>query len=242
MSIATEVERLAENLRNTRQAITEKGGTVASTAGLKDLPDAIASIPSDGGSGVDLLYYASQLSQTFYNVEFPENYAMTLRIKRLKRTYHTFMGATNLKKVKLIIEDKDAVVEFSNMFRECASIEEVDLTECNTSNFNEWSYSFFQTNGLKRILGDLDLSQATIGSYIFFASILEEVRIVPNTINISIRFNSAKLTQASIESIINGLADLTGKDPQTLTLNGVGRNLTEEQKARISAKNWTLAY
>ena len=55
--------------------------------------------------------------------------------------------------------------------------------------------------------------------------------------------NSSKLTTASVQSIIDHLADLTGKTAQTLTLHAtVGGKLTDAQKASITAKNWTLVY
>lgn len=62
------------------------------------------------------------------------------------------------------------------------------------------------------------------------------------SINISF-YHSSKLSDASIQSIINCLADLTGKTTQTLTLHAtVGANLTDTQKAIVTAKNWTLVY
>lgn len=63
-------------------------------------------------------------------------------------------------------------------------------------------------------------------------------------ISISISFsNSSKLSDLSIQNIIDHLADLTGGTAQTLTLHAtVGEKLTDEQKATITAKNWTLVY
>lgn len=54
---------------------------------------------------------------------------------------------------------------------------------------------------------------------------------------------SPLLTSASVDSIIHALKDLTGQTAQTLTFHAtVGGKLTDEQKAAISAKNWTLVY
>lgn len=54
---------------------------------------------------------------------------------------------------------------------------------------------------------------------------------------------SALLDDVSIQNIVDSLADLSGKTAQTLTLHGdVGAKLTDEQKATITAKNWTLVY
>jgi hypothetical protein len=48
---------------------------------------------------------------------------------------------------------------------------------------------------------------------------------------------SSKLTSESVQSIINGLATVT--TAQTLTLNKAIA-LTDEQKATIQTKGWTL--
>ena len=51
-----------------------------------------------------------------------------------------------------------------------------------------------------------------------------------------------KLTNASVQSIIDCLKDLTGATAQTLTLHStVKANLTEEQLATITGKNWSVA-
>ena len=60
--------------------------------------------------------------------------------------------------------------------------------------------------------------------------------------NVSFAY-SPLLDEESRQSIIDCLADLTGKTAQTLTLHAtVGAKLTDAQKATITAKNWTLVY
>ena len=54
---------------------------------------------------------------------------------------------------------------------------------------------------------------------------------------------SPKLTNDSVQSIIDHLKDLTGSTAQTLTLHAdVGAKLTQTQKDAISAKNWNVTY
>lgn len=67
--------------------------------------------------------------------------------------------------------------------------------------------------------------------------------LVEGTIGQSINFSWCPLlSDASVQSIIDCLADLTGQSSQTLTFNGsVKAKLTEEQIATITSKNWTLA-
>ncbi len=73
---------------------------------------------------------------------------------------------------------------------------------------------------------------------------LKELRIKPNTIKINFGIQySPNLSTDTIQSIIDGLANLTGGTAQTLTLHkDVGDKLTDTQKATITAKNWTLVY
>ena len=91
----------------------------------------------------------------------------------------------------------------------------------------------------------IDCSSAT-GSISMFNSTtaLKDMRFVANTIKAS--FNvlpCPNLSTETTQSIIDGLADLTGGTAQTLTLHAtVGGKLTDTQKATITAKNWTLVY
>lgn len=91
----------------------------------------------------------------------------------------------------------------------------------------------------------LDFSSATtiVNPFNYHYS-LKEVRFVETSIPLSISFSySSQLSTETIQSIIDGLADLTGGTAQTLTLHAtVGEKLTDEQKATITAKNWELVY
>lgn len=64
------------------------------------------------------------------------------------------------------------------------------------------------------------------------------------SIDVSIDFSATEvLTDASVQSIIDHLKDLTGATTQKLTFHAtVGGKLTEAQKAAITSKNWTLVY
>lgn len=72
---------------------------------------------------------------------------------------------------------------------------------------------------------------------------LEEIRF-EGVIGRNLRLQwSGKLSDASVQSVIDHLKDLTGATAQTLTFHAdVGAKLTQAQKDAISAKNWTLVY
>lgn len=106
--------------------------------------------------------------------------------------------------------------------------------------------AFYNMPNLKIIDGTpLDLTSSTNNSN-FIAqtcSQLYYVRFVANSIYASIAVQSPALDGESIQSVIDGLADITDGTAQTLTLHAdVGAKLTDEQKATITAKNWTLVY
>ena len=85
--------------------------------------------------------------------------------------------------------------------------------------------------------------QATFPNAFTNCKALENITI-EGTIGANIAFpDSSLLTTTSVQSIIDCLKDLTGATAQTLTFHAtVGAALTAEQKAAITAKNWTLVY
>lgn len=90
----------------------------------------------------------------------------------------------------------------------------------------------------------LDFSSSTNnGNILDNCTNVEEIRIVPNSIKVNTSVVSAKnLSSESVQSLIDALADLTGQTTQTITFHADVKNeLSEEQRAIITSKNWTLA-
>lgn len=72
---------------------------------------------------------------------------------------------------------------------------------------------------------------------------LENITFTNETIRISLVIPSAVLSDESIQSIFDGLANLTGQNSQILTLNKVlEEKITDEQIAYVVSKNWQLAF
>lgn len=67
---------------------------------------------------------------------------------------------------------------------------------------------------------------------------------VEGSIDVNFNLSAAEfLSDESVEKVLACLKDLTGQTTQTLTLHdAVAGRLSDEQKAGITAKNWTLAY
>jgi hypothetical protein len=62
-----------------------------------------------------------------------------------------------------------------------------------------------------------------------------------NGLKVNISLSKTILDRASLRAVINGLADLTGKTQQTLTIDAtLLAKLTEEDIAIATNKNWTI--
>ena len=111
-----------------------------------------------------------------------------------------------------------------------------------------WTSWYMLCNGRPSIVQSLryeDSANVTNTDYAFSGCTgLKRITFVPGCIKASIGFaNSHLLSQDSVESILQGLADLGGAQARTLTFHkNVGEKLTDEQKAAITAKNWILVY
>lgn len=111
----------------------------------------------------------------------------------------------------------------------------------NTSNATSVS-DMFNGSSIESITEPFDFSNVTNANKVFNGcKNLKNIRFVAETIKISLLISECmSLSIESIQSIINGLA--TVSTTQTLTLHAnVKANLTDEQIASITSKNWTLA-
>lgn len=103
---------------------------------------------------------------------------------------------------------------------------------------------FHRLNALEVIDGTpIDLSSCTTQTRMYYLNNLKEIRF-KGSIKTTLRLDeSSMLSDESVQSIINCLADLTGGTAQTLQFHAtVGAKLTDTQKATITAKNWELVY
>lgn len=148
-----------------------------------------------------------------------------------------FVNNHGVKKVILNVPNESQYMQ--STFENAISLEEIVLN-FSTKNIKSYTKTFKSCKGLKKIIGVIDFSFATNTTETFVnCDELEEVTFAPNTLSLSISLgHSSKLSANSVHSIIDGLATVT--TAQTLTLNKA-IVLTDEQKATINAKGWTLA-
>lgn len=88
----------------------------------------------------------------------------------------------------------------------------------------------------------LDLSNQTESRMFTGAPQLKYVRFEKECINITMTFNSSNLlADETVQSIIDGLADLTGQTMQSLDFHSaIVTKLTDEQVMQIISKNWEV--
>ena len=200
-----------------------------------------------GGSGTDVASYLKDLQYSFTGVDFTGNPNVVLSLLNVPRSCaNAFNGSTGVETITL--KSPTGSVPGPTMFSDC-SAKMIDLTDFKIQ-FTTCSNMFSLCKQLTEIKGELDLSLCTNVSNMFRdAGVptipLTEVRFKAGTINLATNMwlNQAdKLSDASIQSIIDGLADLTGSTAQTLTLHAdVKSKLTDGQITTITGKNWTLA-
>ena len=139
---------------------------------------------------------------------------------------------------KVVLNLSDECKNMASVFSQCLILKEAILN-FSTKNITTYVSAFNNCPMLEKIIGVLDFSNSSVGYMFFKCENLEDVTFEPNTLSLSMSLaQSSKLTSESVQSIIDGLA--TVETAQTLTLNSA-IVLTDEQKATINAKGWTLA-
>ena len=248
MSIATEIQRLQTAKADIKTAIEEKGVEVGNGT-IGTYAEKISKI----SSGEDLVKYADNIQFRNLNLFEKEEVILNLdNIGDLTNLCSAKVGAEyNNKTVKRItVNCPNQVTSMNFAFGTSGyydmTLEHITLN-VDTSKCTDWGQTFLKVGALKIIDGTpLNFSLINYDTSRTFSATdgLEEVRFVENSIVRNISFSdSANLSNDTVESVINGLADLTGKTTKTLTFHAtVGAKLTDTQKATITAKNWTLAY
>lgn len=147
-------------------------------------------------------------------------------------TQITFQNNPTVEHIELDMRTKTSMAGFA---WNCQSLETVKLK--NTNKVTDWIYAFRGCPNLTSI-EMLDFSSATSINTLAFVEIpkVSNFKVVPETIKASINIQAGALTHESKQSIVDGLAYVSSA--KTLTIHG---ELTDEQKAAINEKGWTLA-
>ena len=208
------------------------------------------------GGGENLLDYARNINGIFNGANFGGGKDVVLDVgakavsaPAVNCLQGVFLYTKGVKTIKLIYRAPAGSSNFNDTFGNATGdneLELIDISETiNRITITAMSGTFRGRRGLKTVLGEIDASAVTGFKNCFnTCSSLETIRFKSGTIKVEISFAECpSFSNDTIQSIIDGLADLTGGTAQTLTLHAtVGAKLTDAQKAAASAKNWTLAY
>ena len=144
---------------------------------------------------------------------------------RLSTPQDMFNSCSSLSSLDVSGWDVSACTNMSNMFGNCSSLSSLDVSGWDVSACTNASNMFYYTTYLSTILGgSQDKPSALRGA------------------KVALSVSQSPLDKASLLAIINGLADLTGKTQQTLTLGATNKaKLTADEIATATNKNWKIA-
>ena len=134
---------------------------------------------------------------------------------------------------KVVFKDFDtsAVTNMSSMFSNCSNLSTLDLSNFNTSAVTNMNLMFYSCSNLSTIIGTHTLEEVQAGT-------IKALRGLKVGISFS---DSPNLERASILALFYGLADLTGKTAQTVTLHATAKaRLTAEDIKIATDKNWNV--
>ena len=226
--ISTNLQTIAENEQKVFDAGYEKG-------------------KSEGGD-LNAVNYAKVIQ--FTDDDWAESDTVEIDIPNVTTLNNLFNGFWFKKIQHLIIRTEKPITSCRGMFwlsgdnNTPETLTTITL-EIDTSQCTDFSSMFYKCRGLVEIKGNpLDFSSATsIGGLNNYSNKIQSFRVVAGSIKVNINVSySQMLTAETIQSVIDGLADLTGSTAQTITWSAnVKAKLTDEQKATITGKNWTIA-
>ena len=211
MSLLDKIKTQIQNLINT--AYEKTGNTDETlTAAVESLVDGYA-----GGNSENPYGYIHLLAESFRDVIFPDGKDLNIYVgeyvspKNLHANliFGAFRETKGLNSVKVKTVPNDIILNFSYSFYS-SKVKRVERE--NINKFGNCSNAFSDDINLVEIIGAFDLSNGTNFNGIFRkCSSLKDVRFVKETIKLTISFSeSPLLSDATIQSIIEGLADLTG--------------------------------
>jgi hypothetical protein len=253
MAVQLESAARLAALRDKADAVTgERSATLAGAV------DALIAGFGSGAGGDNLLDYAGSIQAVFagcdfggvdelivsFGSKFTPRYSTSGKNSSIYTT--AFSQTKGVRRITVKCGyDNPSSQSMNSFMHENGGCETLDISNISPLSINNARQMFNGAGNLREIIGELDLSGCTqVYNSFSGTSSLETVRFTEESLKASISFSSSpNLTAESIQSIVDGLADLTGGTAQTLTLHAtVGAKLTDAQKTAISAKNWTVTY
>lgn len=167
----------------------------------------------------------------------------------------SFYNCDNMKVLRMPFINTEKVTSISECFRYCVAGEEFDIRGWNLKSCNSISYLFFDVKITKVNMLGWEVPKVTnttstfyharIGTLVGDTSVEDIINnnlYILKDLSVSLNMISTTLDRASLRALINGLTDLIGAETQTLGIGeGSIANLTKEDIAIATSKNWTIA-
>lgn len=240
MSVELKSAKRLTALKNKIDAVTETPSNTLS----ESVDNVIAGYGQGGsGGGLDLFPYVRYVDFTADLQEVTKDIA--LHLERAPAINQMFSQATMINAPKITVYISDICENMSTFLRGNGRQEALKTVEIigDTKQIKLFNFAFYWRITLETINCEFDFSSATnVDSMLTYCSALKEVRFKRNTLSLSISIaHSPNLSDASIDSIVNGLADLTGQTAQTITFHStvtakIMANV--EWDSAITSKNW----
>ena len=154
---------------------------------------------------------------------------------KVSNLWSAFGNIRTLKELKGLDKlDVSGCEDFAGFISHVAC-DEIDITSWDFVSASRIGSQFYSCTKLKSFIGNKTIEDV----------IQNDIKAFTNAkVNITIGGYAGAIERPSLRALINGLADLTGKETKILTLTGTNQNLiaklTEEDIAIATNKNWTI--
>lgn len=197
----------------------------------------VTSPESDGGYSQGFEDGKQAGKQAEYDAFWDTYQEKGTRITYINAFYHKYWDSTTYKPKYDIVATEGSATSAFAYSRITDTIVDIDISSAKNVN------GLFDSCEKLETIRKLIVSETTpfTATSFYKCKALADITI-EGTIGVSISFaESPNLSDASVQSIIDALKDLTGQTGLKLTLNAtvVGK-MTQAQKDAITAKNWTL--
>lgn len=180
-------------------------------------------------------------------INVPDNYCAV-------NAYATMLGSSGGGMFQDIMLPDEFTIDFSALKDSCSIAKLFYTTEDyiqtpvvlniigDTSKISSYDLFLCRRNGIEIINGTLDFSGcATLDRPFLYCTALKDITIANGSIRTDFDISStAVLTNESVQSIVDGLADITGSATHTVKFNA-NQPISQAQADNISAKGWTLS-
>ncbi len=170
------------------------------------------------------------MSNMFYGCNLTTLDLSSFNTAAVTNMSNMFYGC-NLTTLDLSSFDTSAVTSMGGMFDNCNRLATLDLSSFDTSACTNMSFMFYDCTNLTTIIGTHTLEEVQAGT-------VKAMKGTKESLNLSY---SPLLERASILALFYGLADLTGKTKQTISLHATAKaRLTAEDIKIATDKNWDV--